>query len=79
METENWNVNRKTLKWPSILEMAYNLQMQTYLKHVVPNEEKTSWKAYVHRHTISEIRRIWKTLPEEYAENLIENMPRRCQ
>ena len=36
-------------------------------------------RAFTLKQLCREIQRIWRALPLEYAENLVDSMPRRCQ
>ncbi|EFN76077.1 hypothetical protein EAI_03879 [Harpegnathos saltator] len=47
---------------------------EAYLKHKLRGKRVCTLKQL-----IRQIRLIWKYLPNEYAVNLVESMPRRCQ
>lgn len=64
-----------TLDWPSQSPDANPIEnVWAYIKHRLRGK-----RTYTLKQLSREIRRIWKALPLEYAVNLIESMPRRCQ
>lgn len=64
-----------TLDWPSQSPDANPIEnVWAYIKLKLHGR-----RTYTLKQLSCEIRRIWRSLPLEYAENLVESMPRRCQ
>lgn len=64
-----------TLDWPSQSPDANPIEnVWSYLKFRLRGK-----RIFTLKQLIRQIRRIWRTLSSEYAENLVESMPRRCQ
>ena len=64
-----------TLDWPSQSPDANPIEnVWAYIKQKLRGK-----RVYTLRQLSRQIRLIWKALPLEYAENLVESMPRRCQ
>lgn len=64
-----------TLDWPSQSPDANPIEnVWALIKHKLRGKRVFNLKQLSR-----EIRRIWKALPLEYAKNLVESMPRRCQ
>lgn len=64
-----------TLDWPSQSPDANPIEnVWAYIKHKLRGKRTHNLKQLSRA-----IRQIWRTLPFEYAVNLVESMPRRCQ
>lgn len=64
-----------TLDWPSQSPDANPIEnVWAYLKHKLRGKRVCTLKQLTRQ-----IRLIWRSLPNEYAVNLVESMPRRCQ
>ena len=36
-------------------------------------------RIYTLKQLCSQIKKVWRSLPEQYAKNLVESMPKRCE
>ena len=64
-----------TLDWPSQSPDANPIKnVWAYIKQKLRGK-----RAFTLKQLCREIQRIWRALPLEYAENLVDSMPRRCQ
>jgi len=64
-----------TMDWPSQSPDANPIEnVWAYIKHKLRSK-----RTYTSKQLSCEIRRIWRSLPLEYAIKLVESMPRRCQ
>lgn len=65
----------QVLDWPSQSPDANPIEnVWSYIKHKLQGK-----KTFTLKQLSTQIRRIWRSLPREYAENLVSSMPRRCQ
>ena len=64
-----------TLVWPS---QSPDVNPKENVWSVV-KRKLTGWRAFTLKQLSRQIKEVWRSLPMEYAEKVVEIMPRRCQ